>query len=69
MPSTTFQSLRPRLINLLIQALSGEPDSLNVQMILGGFLLVVIDAAVHDNLYSTGSDDSIESIRNNSFNG
>jgi hypothetical protein len=35
MPSTTFQSLRPRLINLLIQALSGEPDSLNVQMILG----------------------------------
>lgn len=34
-PSTTFQSLRPRLINLLMQALNGETDSLNVQMLLG----------------------------------
>ncbi|CAG2161455.1 unnamed protein product [Oppiella nova] len=69
-PSTTFQSLRPRLINLQIQALCGETDSTNVQMILGGFLLMVSDASVHDSFTQIDSiDNSIETMRSNSLNG
>ncbi|XP_054153241.1 ral GTPase-activating protein subunit beta-like isoform X2 [Oppia nitens] len=68
-PSTTFQSLRPRLINLQIQALCGETDSINVQMILGGFLLMVSDVS-NNELFNQNenSDSSLESMRSNSLN-
>ncbi|KAI1295337.1 Ral GTPase-activating protein subunit beta [Halotydeus destructor] len=41
----TFQSLRPRLISLMMNALRTETDSLNSQMLLAGFLTCVQDAA------------------------
>lgn len=47
-PLITFQSLRPRLINLLINALQVESDSTNTQMLLGGLLLCVQDAAASE---------------------
>ncbi|RWS11211.1 Ral GTPase-activating protein subunit beta-like protein [Dinothrombium tinctorium] len=44
----TFQSLRSRLINLMINALQTETDSTNAQMLLTGFLTIVQDAAMYE---------------------
>ncbi|KAJ9585303.1 hypothetical protein L9F63_002888 [Diploptera punctata] len=41
----TFAQLKPRLMNLLINALQVESDSQNAQMLLGGLLLSVQDSA------------------------
>ncbi|CAN7993650.1 unnamed protein product [Ixodes hexagonus] len=46
--TVTFQSLRPRLMNLLIGALQNETDSTNTQMLLGGLLFCVQDATAHE---------------------
>lgn len=37
--------LRPRLMNLLLNALETETDPVNTQMLLGGLLLSVQDSA------------------------
>lgn len=37
-PPLTFTQLKPRLMNLLINALQVEADSQNTQMLLGTFL-------------------------------
>ncbi|XP_077531546.1 ral GTPase-activating protein subunit beta isoform X2 [Haemaphysalis longicornis] len=44
----TFQSLRARLMNLLIGALQSESDSTNTQMLLGGLLFCVQDATAYE---------------------
>ncbi|XP_064490063.1 ral GTPase-activating protein subunit beta-like isoform X2 [Ornithodoros turicata] len=46
--SVTFQTLRPRLMNLLIGALQNESDSTNTQMLLGGLLFCVQDATAYE---------------------
>lgn len=46
--SITFQSLRARLMNLLIGALQIETDSTNTQMLLGGLLFCVQDATAYE---------------------
>ncbi|XP_033610459.1 ral GTPase-activating protein subunit beta isoform X8 [Cryptotermes secundus] len=42
----TFAQLKPRLMNLLINALQVESDPQNAQMLLGGLLLSVQDSAI-----------------------
>ncbi|XP_034949716.1 ral GTPase-activating protein subunit beta isoform X2 [Chelonus insularis] len=44
-PQLTFGQLKPRLMNLLINALQVETDPLNTHMLLGGLLLSVQDSA------------------------
>ncbi|XP_065334606.1 ral GTPase-activating protein subunit beta isoform X7 [Cloeon dipterum] len=41
----TFALLKPRLMNILINALQAETDSVNCQMLLGGLMLSVQDSA------------------------
>lgn len=41
----TFGSLKPRLMNLLVNALQVEWDGQNAHMLLGGLLLCVQDSA------------------------
>ncbi|CAB4060650.1 unnamed protein product [Lepeophtheirus salmonis] len=45
-PPKDFVGLRPRMINLLISSLQAETDTVNTQMLLGGLLLSVQDAAI-----------------------
>jgi hypothetical protein len=47
---TTFQSLRPRLIDLLINALRTETDSTNAQHLLVSLFTCVQDLAEHNAL-------------------
>lgn len=44
----TFIQLKPRLINILMNALQVESDGLNTHMLLGGLLLIVQDAAIFE---------------------
>ncbi|KAG8201782.1 hypothetical protein JTE90_027266 [Oedothorax gibbosus] len=46
----TFQSLRIRLVNLLINALQVETESLNIHMLLGGLLFFIQDSAASEDL-------------------
>lgn len=46
--STTFIQLKPRLINILMNALQVESDGQNTHMLLGGLLLAVQDSAMFE---------------------
>ncbi|KAJ6629279.1 Ral GTPase-activating protein subunit beta [Pseudolycoriella hygida] len=46
--STTFAQLKPRLINVLMNALQVEADAQNTHMLLGGLLLCVQDSAIFE---------------------
>uniref|UniRef100_A0A1B6CX62 Rap-GAP domain-containing protein n=1 Tax=Clastoptera arizonana TaxID=38151 RepID=A0A1B6CX62_9HEMI len=46
----TFAQLKPRLMNLLINALQVETDPQNTQMLLGGLLLSVQDSAIFEEM-------------------
>lgn len=46
--STTFAQLKPRLINVLMNALQVETDAQNTHMLLGGLLLCVQDSAIFE---------------------
>ncbi|XP_037051455.1 ral GTPase-activating protein subunit beta isoform X9 [Bradysia coprophila] len=46
--STTFAQLKPRLINVLMNALQVESDEKNSHMLLGGLLLCVQDSAAFE---------------------
>lgn len=60
-PTTTFASLRPRLLRLLMIALQTETDPLNMQMLFGGLSL-----SIHDTLLSsTTSSTSLSSLYSN----
>lgn len=45
---TTFAQLKPRLINVLMNALQVEADAQNTHMLLGGLLLCVQDSAIFE---------------------
>lgn len=44
----TFSQLKPRLINILINALQVETDGQNTHMLLGGLLLAVQDSTIFE---------------------
>uniref|UniRef100_A0A8D8UV98 Ral GTPase-activating protein subunit beta n=2 Tax=Cacopsylla melanoneura TaxID=428564 RepID=A0A8D8UV98_9HEMI len=44
----TFESLKPRLVNLVITALQVETDLINTQALLGGLLVCVQDSALFE---------------------
>lgn len=46
--STTFAQLKPRIINVLMNALQVETDAQNTHMLLGGLLLCVQDSAIFE---------------------
>lgn len=63
----TVGDLKPRLVNLLLNALETETDPVNTQMLLAGLLLSVQDSACSEgesvtqpdassNLFSSGTD-------------
>lgn len=52
---TTFIQLKPRLINILMNALQVETDAQNTHMLLGGLLLCVQDSVAYEDQES-GSD-------------
>lgn len=67
--SITFRSLRPRFINLIINALRSEQDSLNVQMLLSGFLICVKESVLYEKSSSrlnASPSDSISSVNKES---
>lgn len=51
----TFIELKPRLINILMNALQHETDAQNTHMLLGGLLMVVQDAAWFEEFEGGGS--------------
>ncbi|XP_066599368.1 ral GTPase-activating protein subunit beta isoform X2 [Prorops nasuta] len=55
----TFSQLKSRLMNLLINALQVESDSLNTHMLLGGLLLSVQDAAAAEEVEQVTQPDVI----------
>ncbi|CAH1791195.1 unnamed protein product, partial [Owenia fusiformis] len=50
---TTFLSLKMRMIELLLRALTIETDSMNTQMLLGGLMLCVQDLAMCEEVEQT----------------
>lgn len=51
----TFIQLKPRLINILMNALQVETDAQNTHMLLGGLLLTVQDAVTFEDNELVGS--------------
>lgn len=49
----TFIQLKPRLINILMNAVQVENDPHNTHMLLGGLLLCVQDAALYEDNETT----------------
>nr|XP_018899097.1 PREDICTED: ral GTPase-activating protein subunit beta isoform X2 [Bemisia tabaci] len=54
-----FIQLKPRLMNLLINALQVEKDPQNTQMLLGGLLLSVQDSAIFEDVEQSNQLDSM----------
>ncbi|XP_075152917.1 ral GTPase-activating protein subunit beta isoform X10 [Haematobia irritans] len=52
----TFIQLKPRLINILMNALQVETDAQNTHMLLGGLLLTVQDAVTFEDSESLGAE-------------
>ncbi|XP_046418146.1 ral GTPase-activating protein subunit beta isoform X4 [Neodiprion fabricii] len=57
----TFVQLKPRLMNLLINALQVESDPLNTHMLLGGLMLSVQDSAAAEEVEQVTQPDTITS--------
>ncbi|KAK0179173.1 hypothetical protein PV327_007988 [Microctonus hyperodae] len=55
----TFGQLKPRLMNLLINALQVESDPLNTHMLLGGLLLSVQDSATVEEVEQSAALDAL----------
>ncbi|XP_073825990.1 ral GTPase-activating protein subunit beta isoform X11 [Musca autumnalis] len=55
----TFIQLKPRLINILMNALQVETDAQNTHMLLGGLLLTVQDAVTFEETESLGDHPNI----------
>ncbi|XP_057325973.1 ral GTPase-activating protein subunit beta isoform X2 [Microplitis mediator] len=58
-PLITFGQLKPRLMNLLINALQVETDPLNTHMLLGGLLLSVQDSATVEEVEQSTTQDTL----------
>ncbi|XP_015122062.1 ral GTPase-activating protein subunit beta isoform X3 [Diachasma alloeum] len=56
----TFGQLKPRLMNLLINALQVESDPLNTHMLLGGLLLSVQDSATAEEVEQSAPLDTVD---------
>ncbi|XP_061400512.1 ral GTPase-activating protein subunit beta [Musca vetustissima] len=56
---TTFLQLKPRLINILMNALQVETDAQNTHMLLGGLLLTVQDAVTFEETESLGDHSNL----------
>ncbi|XP_078001249.1 ral GTPase-activating protein subunit beta-like [Glandiceps talaboti] len=70
--AVTFQSLKLRLVNLMISALQCETDSTNTQMLLGGMLICVQDSALCEDIeqqqqLQQAHDEATERVSVNSF--
>ncbi|KAM7352664.1 ral GTPase-activating protein subunit beta isoform 7-T7 [Cochliomyia hominivorax] len=55
----TFIQLKPRLINILMNALQVETDAQNTHMLLGGLLLTVQDAVTFEDTESLAADHNL----------
>ena len=53
----TFSGLKLKLVNLLIQALHTETDSVNIHMLLGGLLVIVQDSAIFESVSPQNDDE------------
>lgn len=53
-PTTTFGSLRPRLLKLLFVAMQTETDPVNMQILFGGLSLAIHDLALSSDRSSSG---------------
>lgn len=68
-PTTTFKSLRPRLLKLLFVALQTETDPTNMQILFGGLSLTIHDLALNagkSSKESTKSQHKFDSTSSNS---
>lgn len=52
----TFEQLKPRLVNILMNAVRIETDAQNTHMLLGGLLLCVQDAVFFEKSVESGAD-------------
>lgn len=52
----TFIQLKPRLINILMNAIQVESDPQNTHMLLGGLMLCVQDSALFEECAEIGAD-------------
>jgi len=62
-PTTTFSSLRPRLLNLLFIALQTETDATNMQILFGGLSSAIHDLASHTSEIASSSNELSSSSR------
>lgn len=46
----SFQSLKPRMVNLLANALQVEAEAVNTQLLLGGLMFMVQDTATMEQI-------------------
>ena len=63
-PLTNFNHLKPRIVNLLVNALQVETETLNAQMLIGCLMFLVQDAADLEEAELRQSDGYSESARN-----
>ena len=67
-PLTNFNHLKPRIVNLLVNALQVETETLNAQMLIGCLMFLVQDAAALEESELRQTDGYSESSARNSAN-
>lgn len=67
-PTTTFGSLRPRLLKLLFVALQTETDPVNMQILFGGLSLTIHDLAYGSNRAQSRTSSNSDSMRSKKKN-
>ena len=67
-PLTNFNHLKPRIINLLVNALQVETETINAQMLIGCLMFLVQDAAALEEAEMRQTDGYSESSARNSNN-
>ena len=67
-PLTNFNHLKPRIVNLLINAIQVETETLNAQMLIGCLMFLVQDAAALEESELRQTDGYSESSARNSAN-
>ena len=67
-PLTNFNHLKPRIVNLLVNALQVETETLNAQMLIGCLMFLVQDAAALEESELRQADGYSESSARNSAN-
>ena len=67
-PLTNFNHLKPRIVNLLVNALQVETETINAQMLIGCLMFLVQDAAALEEAEMRQTDGYSESSARNSNN-